>query len=108
MIKIRYCPAVEVSYKFYFHHKLMCLAYLVNWANMVILHLMYQKSNTMLQNKIIELWHISRTALAGKSYVPSRYDRMIYVKNELTNNNTELLNGLTGKRLWFFIEECIN
>lgn len=62
----------------------------------------------MLENVIINLWHISRTALAGMPTVPTRWDRMIYIKSELIKNNPDLIIGLSNKKLWLFIEEAIN
>lgn len=63
----------------------------------------------MLRDKIIELWHISRTALAGQSLVPSRYDRMIYVKKAIIEHYPELTTNIgTGKHLWFAIEDAIS
>jgi len=59
-----------------------------------------------LTNKIIELWNISRTALATQS--ASRYDRMIYVKNALQEHYPELISRLTPKYLWFAIEDAIS
>jgi hypothetical protein len=61
---------------------------------------------TQLNNAIIELWHISRTALAGQP--SSRYDRMIYVKSELLRTYPNLIQGMTGKAIWFQIEDNIN
>jgi hypothetical protein len=61
---------------------------------------------TKLDNTIIELWHISRTALAGKS--TSRYDRMIYIKSELLRTYPNLIQGMTGKQIWFAIEDQLN
>ncbi len=51
---------------------------------------------TPLESAIAELWHTSRAA--GHS---SRYDRMIYVKNNLPAKLTE---GMGPKALWFAIE----
>jgi hypothetical protein len=66
-------------------------------------------TNNELTNKIIELWHISRTALAGQSSVPSRYDRMVYVKKTLIEYNSGLLTHIgKGKHLWFAIEDAIS
>lgn len=62
--------------------------------------------NEKLKSAIIELWHISRTALAGT--VPSRYDRMIYIKKELNRTYPELINGISPKHVWFSIEEAIS
>lgn len=62
-----------------------------------------------LRDKILEYWHISRTALAGQSSVPSRYDRMVYVKKTLIEHNANLLTNIgQGKHLWFAIEDAIN
>lgn len=62
-----------------------------------------------LQAKIIELWHTSRIALAGQSSVPSRYDRMVYVKKAIIEHHKELTARVgTGKHLWFAIEDAIS
>ena len=61
---------------------------------------------TQLDKTIIELWHISRTALAGQT--SSRYDRMIYIKSELLRTYPNLVQGMTGKAIWFQIEDNIN
>lgn len=60
-----------------------------------------------LKQTIISLWHISRTALAGMQSVPTRYDRMQYIKAELNNRHTDLIEGLSPKKVWFAIEDCI-
>lgn len=60
-----------------------------------------------LQHTILDLWHISRTALAGGNSVPTRYDRMIYVKKELTARHADLVAGLTPKKIWLTIEETL-
>lgn len=60
----------------------------------------------MLTDIIIELWHISRTALAGKD--TSRHCRMIYIKNELLLRHSDLVSGMTAKKIWLSIEEAIS
>lgn len=62
----------------------------------------------MLKNIIIELWHISRTALANSEYPVTRYDRMIYIKNELIRSYSDKIGELKGKKLWFEIEEALS
>ncbi len=59
------------------------------------------KSN--LELTIIELWHLSRVALARNPTVPSRHERMIYIKSELQRTYPDLITGLSPKRLWFKI-----
>lgn len=59
-----------------------------------------------LKQQILDLWHISRTALATQDQ--GRHARMTYVKNELLKSHIDLLHGLTGKALWFEIEETIS
>lgn len=59
----------------------------------------------MLQKTIIDLWHISRTALATQD--TSRYSRMIYVKNELLRSYPQLVANLSPKKIWFEIEDAI-
>lgn len=63
-----------------------------------------------LDQTITDLWHISRTALSGMSTVASRYDRMIYVRNELKNRYPELITSFEGseKKLWFYLEEKLS
>jgi hypothetical protein len=60
-----------------------------------------------LQNKIIELWHISRTALSNVTSVPTRYERMTYVRDTLIKHNSDLIEGLSVKNIWFTIENTI-
>lgn len=60
----------------------------------------------MLKQTIIELWHISRTALATQDR--GRHSRMIYVKNELLRTYPQLVAGMTNKAIWFEIEDCIS
>lgn len=60
-----------------------------------------------LKETILNLWQISRTALAGNTNVPTRYERMQYVKKELLNSHAELISRLTPKHLWFAIEDAI-
>lgn len=59
-----------------------------------------------LTSAIIELWHISRTALATQD--TSRHSRMIYVKNELSRTYPNLIAGMTNKTVWFEIEAAIS
>lgn len=56
----------------------------------------------MLQNTIIELWHLSKTALAGT--VPTRHDRMSYIKRSLMEHYPSLVKDMSGKKIWFEIE----
>lgn len=60
----------------------------------------------MLEDKIIELWHISRTALATQD--SSRHSRMLYIKKELQERNPELVSGMTYKEIWFTIENTLS
>lgn len=60
-----------------------------------------------LTTKITELWHISRTALAGMTTVPSRWDRMQYVANELRRSYPALIKGMSSKIVWLEIEKAI-
>jgi hypothetical protein len=66
---------------------------------------MFVKSN--LQNAIIELLHLSRTALCGNCTVPSRYDKMIYIRDNLNAHYKELVDGIPVKELWLTIEQSI-
>ena len=56
-----------------------------------------------LEDFIIEYWHLSKTALAGKSQ--TRWDRMQYIKFELHRTNPNLIKDYSPKRLWLYIEE---
>jgi hypothetical protein len=58
-----------------------------------------------LDQTIIELWHISRTALATQDI--SRHSRMVYIKQELARTYPKLIEGMTGKAVWFAIEDAI-
>jgi hypothetical protein len=60
----------------------------------------------MLNKTIIDLWHISRTALANQD--TSRYSRMIYIKQELLRSYPALVEGMSNKQIWFAIEDAIN
>lgn len=78
----------------------------------IVLYLLYQKTTTMfiksnLQNAIIELLHISRTALCGNCTVPTRYDKMVYIRDNLNAHYKELVEGIPAKQLWLSIEESI-
>lgn len=59
-----------------------------------------------LSDTIIELWHISRTALATQD--TSRHSRMIYIKNELARTYPKLIEGMGSKAVWFAIEDALN
>jgi ATP-dependent helicase/DNAse subunit B len=61
---------------------------------------------TELEKTIIELWHISKTALATKSQ--TKYDRMIYIKNELQKSYPSLIENMSSKKIWLLIENQIN
>ncbi len=58
-----------------------------------------------LKDAIIDLWHLSKTALAGSGTVPSRSDRMSYVKKELIRSYPKLIEGKSPKTIWLDIEE---
>lgn len=57
-----------------------------------------------LQDLIVDLWHISKTALAGGEFVPTRYDRMSYIKKTLLEKYPERC-PKSMKQLWLDIEE---
>jgi hypothetical protein len=65
-------------------------------------------NHSPLSRAIIDLWHISRIALAGRATVPSRYDRMIYVKSELYRTYPDLVAEMSAKKIWFAIEDTLN
>lgn len=65
-------------------------------------------TNATLVAAILELWHISRIALAGGDKVPSRHERMIYVKTELHRSYPALVKGMTPKKVWLTIEDALN
>lgn len=58
---------------------------------------------TDLEKAIIDLWHVSRVALATHPTVAKRYDRLLYVKNELLRSRPELVKDLTPKKIWFAV-----
>lgn len=58
-----------------------------------------------LQKVIIELWHISRTALCKQSCSTS--DRMKYIRDELNRSYPDLIEGMTPKKIGFAIEDAI-
>lgn len=58
---------------------------------------------TDLELAIIDLWNVSRIALSTHPTVAKRYDRLLYVKNELRRSRPELVKDLTGKKLWFAV-----
>lgn len=62
---------------------------------------------TNLDQKICELWNVSRTALSA-SHDCGRHSRMCYVKNELIKNHAKMVEGMTGKQIWFAIEDQLN
>ena len=71
---------------------------------------------SVLKTKILEYWHISRTALA-KQDDQGRHARMKYVADTLKQYDKELIercctNPYTGlfsnKQVWFAIEDAIN
>lgn len=65
-------------------------------------------NKTPLQLAISELWQISRTALAGQyGVMPSRYDRMQYVKKELYRTYPSRIDGMNAKQVWIAIEEQV-
>jgi hypothetical protein len=59
-----------------------------------------------LRNTIIDLWHISRIALATQDN--GRHSRMTYVKTELLKTYPNLIKDMTIKQIWFAIEDAIN
>jgi len=64
--------------------------------------------NNELTSTILNLWQISRTALQGLQNVPTRYDRMQYVKQQLNKDYQHLITRLTPKYVWYAIEDAIN
>lgn len=56
-----------------------------------------------LEETIIDLWHISRTALSGKSQ--TRWDRIQYINFELNRTYPTLIKNYSYKKLWLYIEE---
>ena len=59
-----------------------------------------QETPQALKDKIIEYWHISRTALAGMPTVPTKHDRLIYIQNTLKKHDAELIEGFRSKDVW--------
>jgi hypothetical protein len=76
----------------------------------VYLHMTFNQylnqMKTQLDKTICDLWNISRVALAGGDC--SRHSRMIYIKNELARTYPHLISGMTGKQIWFAIEDQMN
>jgi hypothetical protein len=64
--------------------------------------------NEELKKHIIDYWHISRTALAGNCTVPTRHDRMIYIRDTVKKYNVDLIGSLTSKQLWNLISDTTN
>ena len=58
-----------------------------------------------LKVEIYNLWHISRCALGGFG---SRHERMIYIKKQLLKDHFELVLDLSHKKIWLFIEDCLD
>lgn len=62
-------------------------------------------SNNNFHKIIVDLWHISRTALADQDH--GTYERKQYVCNELRKRYPELVSDLSGKRLWLTVNEVL-
>jgi hypothetical protein len=61
-----------------------------------------------LEAKILDLYQIARTALAAQPTVPTRYERMIYVKHALQNHHKEMIAHFRcSKDLWNLITATI-
>jgi hypothetical protein len=60
-----------------------------------------------IEQVISNLWLISRTALATAQY-RGRHSSMCYVKQELIKGYPRMVEGMTGKQIWFTIENIIN
>ena len=62
-----------------------------------------------IESIIIELWHTSRTALGGMQTIPTRSDRMRYIKQSLYEFYPEITNkySTSPKQIWFLIEDTI-
>jgi hypothetical protein len=60
-----------------------------------------------LENKIIELWHISRTALCTSDN--GRGARFQYVMRELKQRDEykKLIEGMSNKKLMFLVEDTL-
>ena len=59
--------------------------------------------NERFAQAVCDLWHISRTALAGSE--TSKYHRMLYISKELKRSYPELIQGMSNKKLWLAIED---
>jgi hypothetical protein len=55
-----------------------------------------------LKTVITDYWYVS------KAVKVTRYDRMIYVKDCIKDKHSELVQGMSDKRLWLLIEETIS
>lgn len=62
-------------------------------------------SDEKLNKAIIDLWHVSLTALADQPS-KTRWDRMNYVRNELTRSYPALIKDMSQKKIWFAIEDA--
>jgi hypothetical protein len=58
-----------------------------------------------LDQTITDLWHLSRTALAGMPTVPTRHDRRQYVMQELKRTYPDQIEGMKHKHVWFQVCE---
>ena len=64
-----------------------------------------------LKNKIIDYWHVSRTALAGMPTVPTRSDRIKYVMDTLKKHDADLIakfvegSSIPNKKFYYFVLE---
>ncbi len=67
-----------------------------------------QNHNTELKTRIVELFHLAKTALYNTDTIPTKYDRMIYVKKELIRSYPETIAGLSPKTIWFTIQDILN
>jgi hypothetical protein len=61
---------------------------------------------TKLNTVILQLWVTSRVALSG--LLPTKYDRMVYIKRELVKHYPDLITAHTPKQLWVHIDECVS
>ncbi len=41
------------------------------------------------ETELLDLWRVSRTALAGLDHVPTRYDRLQWALNEFTKTHPD-------------------
>lgn len=78
---------------------------IINTLHPLLFNQLKRNEMETLESIIIELWHISRTALATQD--TSRHSRMQYIMNELKRTYPKYIEGMSVKQIWFAIEDQI-